>query len=404
MKYAIPYGPEGTLALDLGDARVEDCIQPVGQPLEDPAEAVVQALTGPLDYPPLAAATVPGDRVVLAVEPGLRQVEHIVAGALLALVDSGTNPRDISLVVGSNLRPPLALVPKRLRADLRVVLHNPADQEGLQYLAADKAARPIYLNRALCEADFLLPITTARLANSLGYVGGFAGLFPTFADLETQHRFQSPTATDHSTNQRRRREEADEAAWLLGIHFTMQVVPGAGDHLLHVVAGHAKAVLPEAQRLNDAAWLHKLAQKSSMAIAAIDGDSDQQTWENLARALHSAMQGVADGGVIALLTNVQGAPGPALAKLAGGYHDEELQEELQHEHTPDAHAAAMLADARERFDVYLLSGLEGDLVEGLGLGHVDQPAQIAKLATRQRSVLLLGSAQYAGCETPALVE
>ena len=53
-------------------------------------------------------------------------------------------------------------------AEGSVVLHNPADQEGLQYLAADKAARPIYLNRTVCEADLLLPMTAARLPSSVG--------------------------------------------------------------------------------------------------------------------------------------------------------------------------------------------------------------------------------------------
>src|SRR5690606_40533305 len=195
MPFSLPYGPEARLDLNLSETiAVQNGIVPHGQPLADVAEAVSNALKAPRDYPPLAAATVPGDRVVVAVEPGIPRVESVVAGAVLALIEGGTEPRDISLVIGSNLRSPLALVPKRMRADLRVVLHNPADQEGLQYLAADKAARPIYLNRALCEADLLLPITTARLTNSLGYVGSYSGVFPTFADVDSQHRFQLPTA------------------------------------------------------------------------------------------------------------------------------------------------------------------------------------------------------------------
>src|SRR5690606_17364137 len=78
MRYSLPYGPEASLALELPDAaRVADYIAPHGTALGDTAEAVTAALNTPLDYPPLAAATVPGDRVVLAVEPGLRQVENV---------------------------------------------------------------------------------------------------------------------------------------------------------------------------------------------------------------------------------------------------------------------------------------------------------------------------------------
>jgi hypothetical protein len=403
MRYTLAYGSENRLTFDLPGVRVTDCTSPRGTPLEDVAGVVAAALAEPLDYPALAAATVPGDKVVLAVEPGLPQVESVVAGVIYYLVESGTQPRDISLVVGSNLRSPLALVPKPIRQDLRVVLHNPADRENLQYLAADKDARPIYLNRTLCDADLTLPITIARLSDSFGYIGGYSGLFPTFADLETQQRFQAASTTDHSTHQRKRRQEADDAAWLLGVHFLLQVVPGQGDRLLHVQAGQAKAVMQHAHQLNDAAWLHPLSQKSSFGIAAIEGGDDQQTWENLARALAAAMQMVADGGAIALATDISTRPGHALARLAGAHQGEELRHDIEREHSPDTHAAAILAEARERFDIYLLSGLDSPLVEDIGLGYVEDPAQLTRLAAKHRSVALLGSAHYAGFQAEVLV-
>lgn len=404
MRYEITYGSSAVLALEpSGSTRVEDCRLPIGEPLTDVSGSVAAALEDPLDYPPLSAATVPGDKVVVAVEPGLPKVENVIAGALFSLVEKGTEPRDITLVVASNLRPPMALVPKAVRHDVRVVLHNPSDQEGLQYLAADKAARPIYLNRTLCEADLLLPVTTARMSRSLGYVGGYSGIFPTFADVETQRRFQASSAADHSTHQRRRRGEADEAAWLLGVHFSLQVVPGANDQVLHVVAGQSQAVTQRGEQLCSAAWQHTLSQKVSMALAAIDGGADQQTWENIARALDSAMKVVADGGCIALLTELNSMPGRALAALAGNHQGEALRQEIERVHSADAHAAALLAEARERFDIFLLSNLAADLVEGIGLGYVETPAQITRLAGGHSSLVLIGSAQYANCDLQSLV-
>jgi hypothetical protein len=404
MRYTLAYGSANRLTFDLSDeVRVTDCAQPRGEPLADPAAAVIAALADPLEYPPLAAATVPGDKVVLAVEPGLPQVESVVAGVIYSLVENGTPPRDISVVIGSNLRSPLALVPKLVRHDVRVVLHNPADRDGLQYLAADKEARPIYLNRTLCDADLVLPLTISRLNESLGYVGGYSGLFPTFADLDTQQRFLAPSTTDHSVQQRQRRQEVDNAAWLLGVHFLMQVVPGQGDRLLHVQAGQAKAVMTHTQRQMDAAWLHPTGQKSSFAVVGIDGAEDQQTWENLARALYAGTQVVADGGAIALLTEVAARPGRALAHLAEAHPSAELRDELERDHTPDAHAAALLAEARERFDIYLLSGLASSLVEDIGIGYVDDAAQISRLAAKHRSVALLGSGQFAGWQQEVLV-
>jgi hypothetical protein len=403
MKYSLNYGANQTLELEFPEANVLDYRQPVGKVLTDPAGAVMAALAAPLDYPPLALATVSGDHVVLAVEPGLRQTEAVVAGVVFSLVEAGTAPRDITVVTGSNLRPPLAHLAPSMRQEMRTVLHNPADEQGLQYLAADQAARPIYLNRTICEADLVLPITTARLPESVGYVGGYSGLFPTFADLETQQRFRAPSTADHAAHQRQRQQEADQAAWLLGIHFALQVVPAAGDELLQIVAGNAEHVVRQARELSEAAWLHQVPHKSSLVIAAIDGDEDQQTWDSFARALSAAMQAAADGGVIVLLTSMACQVGPSLVRLAEEHNTDVLQHELAHDRSVDAITASLLADARDRFEVFLLSELDGDLIEGLGLGYITAADQVARLTHGHKSVVLLGSAQYAACEARALV-
>ncbi len=63
----------------------------------------------------------------------------------------------------------------------------------------------------------------------------------------------------------------------------------------------------------------------------------------------------------------------------------------------------MLAEARERFDVYLLSGLDGDLVEAIGLGFIERPLQVLHLAENHPSIALIGSAQFANCAASVLV-
>ena len=55
---------------------------PRGQPLADPAAATAAALAEPLDYPPLAQSTTPGDRVVLALDRGVPQVAQVTAAVV----------------------------------------------------------------------------------------------------------------------------------------------------------------------------------------------------------------------------------------------------------------------------------------------------------------------------------
>lgn len=76
---------------------------------------------------------------------------------------------------------------------------------------------------------------------------------------------------------------------------------------------------------------------------------------------------------------------------------------LSRDRSPDAMAAALLAEAQERFDVFLVSSLENDLIEDLGMGSVDDPSQLERLVRQHKSLVLLGSAQFAGVETSVLV-
>ena len=55
------------------------------------------------------------------------------------------------------------------------------------------------------------------------------------------------------------RGEADEAGWLLGARFTIQVVPGGGDDVLAVLAGDLDAVCRAGSQRCEDAWLSSAA-------------------------------------------------------------------------------------------------------------------------------------------------
>ena len=55
-------------------------------------------LRQPLQFPPLAQAAVPGDKVALALDRGVPQAPAIVAGAIAVLMSAGVLPEDITLL------------------------------------------------------------------------------------------------------------------------------------------------------------------------------------------------------------------------------------------------------------------------------------------------------------------
>jgi hypothetical protein len=68
---------------------------------------------------------------------------------------------------------------------------------------------------------------------------------------------------------------------------------------------------------------------------------------------------------------------------------------IRKEKPQDLLPATQLAKALSRSRVYLLSRLDETLVEELGLAAVSEAEEIARLASRHESCILLANAQYA---------
>ena len=402
MSRELRYGDGGTIRVDLSrNAILADFATPRGTPLDDPAAAVAAAISHPLEFPPLASATIPGDRVVLALDQCIPQAAQIVAGVVHTLLEGATTAKDISIVLadGEWVTDPIGQLPSSIAKDIKVSQHDPSDSNSLSYLAASREGKPIYFNRQVFDADVVMPISTLRLEQALGYLGVHGGLFPTFSDEATRRRFRAPSSQDWEVHRRRRREEVDEAVWLLGVQFTIQVAPGPGDTVLHVLAGDAHAVSNRGRQLCEAAWMHTSPRRANLVVATIEGGPEQQTWENFARALFAATGAVAEGGVILLCTDLKCLPGPALQRLTSADDEEQALREIRRDRSSDAISAALLADAKRRASIYLLSGLDSDFVEDLGVGYVSEPDEVTNFSRHFESCILLGNAQHAVLST-----
>ena len=139
MTQQLRYGHSLTLPLDVSpEALVADFTSIPGEVLDDPAAAVAAALLDPLGYPPLPRAVVPGDRITIAVAPGVPQMPAVVAGVVHTLMSAGIRPADI-VVLKPRSSGADDWLAQRLPADAKAVTiatHDPADKGGLSYLAA----------------------------------------------------------------------------------------------------------------------------------------------------------------------------------------------------------------------------------------------------------------------------
>jgi nickel-dependent lactate racemase len=279
---------------------------------------------------------------------------------------------------------------------ISLLTHDPARRTELAYLAATRAGEPILLNRAIVDADVVLPVGCFDSRRAPGYYGIHSAVFPAFSDQRTLRRFRSPTSLDgRGRSKKRPNEIADEVGWLLGVTLTVQVVPGPGDAILHVLAGHVEAVGRQARRLYDAAWRSSVPGRASLVVAAIEGGADQQTWQNVGRALAAAAAVVEDGGAIALCCDLEARPGPAVQRLADAPARAKAMQWIRRQRPEDALSATLLAQALDRGPVYLLSRLDPSLVEALEIAPIVRADELCRLAGRHPSCILLANAPHA---------
>ncbi len=394
------YGTDSSVALKFDEGVPwEQCGTPDGVPLANPAAAVAAALEQPLEYPPLAQTTTPGDRVVVVLGSDLPQVAQITAAIIQALMTSGVDADGITILRSEDdatgKENPLELVSGPAAERIRILSHEPANRRNLAYLAASEGGEPILLNRQLTDADVVLPVGCMQREHSAGYFGIHTTIYPEYSDHYTQARFRKHDRFIGNGHHRELQHEVNHVAWLLGVNFSLQVVPAAGDGILHVLAGQSDVVRRQCRELYRAAWQRSVAQRASLVVAAIEGAPRQQTWENLGRVLENASSLVEEGGAIAVCCDLAAAPGPALQRLVGGPSREEAVRQIRRDNPRDALPALQLARTLQKSRIYLLSRLDPALVEDLEMIPIGGPDELVRLARRNRSCLVLANAVHA---------
>jgi len=398
----LQYGTDRSVQLDFAEGvSPVEYHAPRGEPLADVAAAVTEALAAPLDYPALTRSTTPGDRIVLALDRDVAQVAQITESVIRALLKAGVDPDGISVLRPQANSPspsddPCRLLEESLRERIGVYTHDAGNREVLAYLAASDSGEPILLHRAIHDADLVLPIGCLHDDAAAGYYGIHTSIFPTFSDERTQRRFRSLGSLDANGDTKARLiREVDQVAWLLGINFTIQLVPAAGNGVLHALAGQSETVRRHGRQLYREAWSCPTPQPASLVVAAIEGAASQQTWESFGRALQSAAALVEDGGSIAICCRLTDEFGPAMQRMASARSREAALHRIGKERPRDTLPAAQLARTLDRAKVYLLSGLDPSLVEEMDMIPMAADEELARLVRRHKSCTLLSNAPHA---------
>jgi nickel-dependent lactate racemase len=166
----------------------------------DPAEATIAALGAPIEYPPLWAGIVPGDRVTIALDETTPCAAAIVRGAIKSFERAGVES-DAITVVSSDER--AIQICRDANATeqangVKFAVHDPNDEKNLCMVGMTKGGVPLVVNREIFDADVVLPIGCVRLDGR----GAYESLFPRFSDMESISRYRTPTYLESAADWR----------------------------------------------------------------------------------------------------------------------------------------------------------------------------------------------------------
>lgn len=419
MHQQITYGSGREITLDWQDAaaRVVNIV-PSGEPLSDPEAAMRAALRQPTDFPPLDAAIVPGDRIVVVVEPGLPSQDALILGVIRELIAGGAEPANITvLTVQRGAEEPQDAEERQVDAPTETtadvpspdspqasiwlalgvthVQHRREDAASLAYLAATDDADPIYLNRALLDADFVIPIGLQRLDDSLGYLGLAGGVYPTFGDLAAVARLCPTDAAFWDKHRKKLRQESFSVLWQLGIQLVIQVTPGLGEQVLDVVAGQLDAVAREGRLRCERAWRSELRAPASLVVVGVQGRESEETWDELARALAMAERVATDDAAIVVCVDASRRPRPAPRPIVAEAAKPTKRGRNRIREFPTL-SASLVERLGESHRLYLVADLDSEVCEELGFVRVESADDLSRLTRGHAQCLIVAGGQYAG--------
>ncbi len=362
-----------------------------------------RAFENPLGFPELVRCVVPGDRVVLTVDPETLFASDIISSIweqLQTVPDGGVLltlllPQDHS---GNQWQWLRELLPLHVQEQITVHIHDPADSSQISYIASSGNGERVYLNRLLSDADLIITVGVIAFDSLLGFRGTSSILYPTFSDAMTQQASQSQGHPELTPDQQRPfRELVDEVGWLLGTQFTVQVIPGSADAPAEILAGLPEDVMNRGKELVEKLWRVTTDELLNGVVVSIPGGSSFG-WRQLGLALEQASNIVLQGGRIIVVADLSIPEGPGATMLRRCQEPEELLKPLRREPTFDSVEIAQLIQAQRRARIYLLSRLPAEVVEELGMIPLADTAELQRLVSSIDGCRVIPLANFAWCE------
>jgi hypothetical protein len=379
----------GPLELDLAEGTlVSECHGPEGAIGPAAADLVARALANGGHGPPLSAHVVPGDKCAIAVAGEIPQGAAVLEAVLAGLIAGGVAAADSAILQAAPLD-------AARRPDV-LVGAEPFDSQvesATAYLAADEAARPLYVSRVLVDADMVVSVGSFGWDAALGGRSPEGELWPAFGRPGNR----ASLALDIARRGREAlvdwRGALHDITWQLGVCASLRLVAGRGGSLHAACFGLPEEATRLAREAAEA-WRPTIDEPADLAIATLSSGS--RGFGDVVRAAAAAARVTLPDATIVIAAGETAAPGLVFTRWRQGTPLGPLVREAiasgDDALVVDAVEAKLLARCLDERRLVLFCGLEEAAVEELGFGHAAEIGVVERLANRAEQVVILHEA------------
>jgi len=308
--------PEGWRLLGVGNPATTTL-------LSDVDAAVARALARPVGMGSLREACAGVRRVTIAIDDQTRPTPagQILPALLLELRSAGIEDEDVTILVakGTHRWPSEEEVRAKAGpsvAACRVLVHDPDDESGLAFVGTTQRGTPIWVNRAVVEADLFLAVGGVVTHYMAGYGGGPKIVLPGVSGrktIVTNHLLAAgPNALQARTTGNPMYEDMLEAAGLARLAMKIDAILDMNNQLVEVVAGSVGLGHQAAIAAYNRIYGYPVVEQADVTITS--GFPLESELLQSCKAVLSADLSTKDGGAIVLLSACTNGIGPGFGE------------------------------------------------------------------------------------------
>ncbi len=337
------------------------------------ARCFSEALEFPFNFPPLDQCATPDDRVVVALDPGTLALEFSFPILLERLQKAGIAPAQVTILLPSQTSDTCLAKILTEASGCCVERHNPSDPMARMILGGTRDGRQIYLNRRLVEADLTIVVSCVRLGG--GNQSPASLIYPGMAS-ELVSGIESGTVLN-----------------LLGAPYLITAVPGPNRQPPHWFSGRMEA-FRSARDLHRSIWNLDLEEPVELIVLSWPKSNGPRELADVATALERFRPCLEPGGrFVIVCPEISGTDD--WRAMASIYLDDI-------ESTGSSQSAGLLNKAFKRWSralrqgsIFILSSLETDTCEDLQAHQLDRLANVQRLVSAAKTMLLINDADRA---------